>query len=248
MRTLVVLPTYNEAGTIEEVVERALASTREPDLLVVDDNSPDGTGAIADRIAAGEQRVRVMHRPVKGGLGPAYLAGFRRGLDEGYDALIEMDSDLSHHPEDLPRFIARAGAADLVIGSRYTEGGATENWSPFRRALSRAGTAYAKLLLRLPLSDATSGYRLYRREVLDAIDLSQIKTQGYAFQIEMAWRAWILGFRLEEIPITFTERREGTSKMSKRIVAEALGRVLGWAVSAKRPAKRPHPRSVAAPR
>lgn len=245
MRTLVILPTYNEAGTIAEVIERALASTPHVDVLVVDDNSPDGTGGIADRIAAGESRVRVIHRPAKGGLGPAYLAGFRFGLDAGYDALIEMDSDLSHHPEDLPRFLERVGDADLVIGSRYVDRGATENWSPFRRALSRAGTAYAKLLLRLPLADATSGYRLYRREVLEEIALERIATQGYAFQIEMAWRAWIIGFRIVEIPITFTERREGTSKMSKRIVAEALGRVLVWGLKGRRPSSRPHPRSVA---
>ena len=248
MRALVVLPTYNEAGTIAEVVGRALASTPELDVLIVDDNSPDGTGDIADGIAAGESRVRVLHRPVKGGLGPAYLAGFDQGLDAGYDALIEMDSDLSHHPEDLPRLIARAGDADLVIGSRYVAGGATENWSPFRRALSRGGTAYAKLFLRLPLADATSGYRLYRREVLEEIDLSRIGTQGYAFQIEMAWRAWLLGFRPVEIPITFTERREGTSKMSKRIVAEALGRVFVWGLQRRRAAGAPHPRSVAADR
>jgi dolichol-phosphate mannosyltransferase len=245
VRTLVVLPTYNEAGTIAEVIGRALASAPDADLLVVDDNSPDGTGAIADRIAAGERRVRVMHRPGKGGLGPAYLAGFRAGLDAGYDALIEMDADLSHHPEDLPRFLERAPTADLVIGSRYVPGGATENWSAFRRALSRAGTAYAKLMLRLPLADATSGFRLYRREVLEEISLPTITTQGYAFQIELAWRAWALGFHIVEIPIVFTERREGTSKMSKRIVAEALGRVFAWGLRRRRAADRPHPRSVA---
>jgi dolichol-phosphate mannosyltransferase len=247
VKALAVLPTYNEAGTIAEVIERALASTLDVDLLVVDDNSPDGTGAIADRIATGEPRVRVLHRPGKGGLGPAYLAGFADGLASGYEALIEMDSDLSHHPEDLPRFLEAGVDADLVIGSRYVPGGATENWSPSRRALSRAGTAYAKLLLRLPLADATSGFRLYRREVLEELPLNEIHTQGYAFQIELAWRTWILGFQIAEIPIVFTERREGASKMSRRIVAEALSRVFGWSLSRRRPPKRPNPRSAAAP-
>jgi dolichol-phosphate mannosyltransferase len=248
VRTLVIVPTYNEAGTIADVIQRTLASTPAVDLLVVDDSSPDGTGQIAERITAGEQRVRVMHRPVKAGLGLAYLAGFREGLDAGYDAIVEMDADLSHHPEDLPRFLERAGDADLVIGSRYVAGGATENWSPFRRALSRAGTAYAKLLLRLPLADATSGYRLYRRELLEEIRLEEITSQGYAFQIELAWRAWILGFRIVEIPITFTERRDGSSKMSNRIVVEALGRVFAWGLKGRKASSRPHPRSIAAQR
>lgn len=246
MKTLAVLPTYNEAGTIGEVIERALASTPAIDLLVVDDNSPDGTGAIVDRIAAGEPRVRVLHRPGKGGLGPAYLAGFVEGLSAGYEAIIEMDSDLSHHPEDLPRLVEAGARADLVIGSRYVPGGATENWSPFRKLLSRAGTAYAKLFLRLPLADATSGFRLYRREVLEELPLPEIRTQGYAFQVELAWRTWIAGFHLAEIPIVFTERREGASKMSRRIVAEALKRIFGWGMQFRRPPKQPNPRSIVA--
>jgi dolichol-phosphate mannosyltransferase len=248
LKALAILPTYNEAGTITEVIERALASTPDVDLLVVDDNSPDGTGEIVDRIAAGESRVRVMHRPGKGGLGPAYQAGFAEGLSSGYEALIEMDSDLSHHPEDLPRFLEAAERADLVIGSRYVAGGATENWSPSRRALSKAGTAYAKLLLGLPLDDATSGFRLYRRAVLEDLGLSEIHSQGYAFQIEMAWRTWVRGFLIAEIPIVFTERREGASKMSRRIVAEALASVLRWSLSRRRPPRLPNPRSVAAGR
>jgi dolichol-phosphate mannosyltransferase len=248
LKALAILPTYNEAGTITEVIERALASTPDVDLLVVDDNSPDGTGDIVDGIAAGEPRVRVMHRPGKGGLGPAYLAGFAEGLASGYEALIEMDSDLSHHPEDLPRFLETAERADLVIGSRYVAGGATENWSPSRRALSKAGTAYAKLLLRLPLADATSGFRLYRRAVLEDLRLSEIHSQGYAFQIELAWRTWVRGFVIAEIPIVFTERREGASKMSRRIVAEALASVFGWSLSRRRPPGQPNPRSVAAGR
>ena len=244
MRALLVLPTYNEVGTIAEVVGRSLASTPDVDILVVDDNSPDGTGEAADRIAEGESRVRVLHRPAKGGLGPAYLAGFRDGLDRGYDALIEMDSDLSHDPAEVARLLEVAGRADLVIGSRYVPGGATKNWSPARRTLSRAGTAYAKLLLGLPLTDATSGYRCYRRALLEEIPLDEIHSEGYAFQIEMAWRAWLLGFVIAEIPIVFTERREGSSKMSRTIVAEALAKVFRWGLQRRRPSGRPHARSV----
>ncbi len=245
MRALVVLPTYNEAGTIRTVVEGVLASSRDVDVLVVDDNSPDGTGAIADRLAAENARVRVLHRPGKGGLGPAYIAGFGQGLARDYDALIEMDSDLSHDPEDVARLLAAAADHDLVIGSRYVPGGATRNWSASRRALSRAGTAYAKLVLGLPLSDATGGFRCYRRAVVEAIPLTDIRSQGYAFQIEMAWRAWILGFKVGEIPIVFTERREGASKMSRSIVLEALAKVLRWGLKRRRPPAAPHPNSVA---
>jgi glycosyltransferase involved in cell wall biosynthesis len=245
VRALVVLPTYNEAGTISEVVTGVLASTPGVDVLVVDDNSPDGTGRIADDIAAGERRVRVMHRPGKGGLGPAYLAGFRDGLSGGYDAIVEMDSDLSHDPADVARLVDAVSRADLVIGSRYVPGGDTKGWSEGRRRLSRAGTAYAKLLLGLPLSDATSGFRCYRSAVLEAIPLDEIQSQGYAFQIELAWRAWTLGFRIVEIPIVFTERREGTSKMSRAIVVEALAKVSLWGLRFRRPSRAPHPASVA---
>ena len=248
MKAVVILPTYNEAGTIQEVVEGVLASSPEADVLVVDDNSPDGTGAIVDELAAANPRVRVLHRPGKGGLGPAYIAGFRDGLARDYDAFIEMDSDLSHDPADVTRLIAAAADHDLVIGSRYVPGGATKNWSVNRRRLSRAGTAYAKLFLRLPLSDATSGFRCYRRAVMETIPLDEIHSEGYAFQIEMAWRAWILGFRLGEIPIIFTERREGASKMSRSIVAEALMKVFAWGLKARRPPKGHHPNSVAARR
>jgi len=243
-----VLPTYNEAGTIKEVVHGVLASSQDADVLVVDDNSTDGTGAIADELAAESARVRVLHRPGKGGLGPAYIAGFGDGISRDYDALIEMDSDLSHDPADVARLIAGAADTDVVIGSRYVPGGATVNWSPSRRKLSRAGTAYAKLFLRLPLSDATSGFRCYRRAVIEAIPLNEIHSEGYAFQIEMAWRAWILGFRLGEIPIVFTERREGASKMSRTIVVEALAKVFRWGLLRRRPPARPHPQSVAAHR
>ncbi|MGZ4139623.1 MAG: polyprenol monophosphomannose synthase [Actinomycetota bacterium] len=246
MRVLVVLPTYNEAGTVQEVIERILASTPEVDVLVADDNSPDGTGAIADAIAAREPRVRVLHRPGKAGLGPAYVAGFRDGLARDYEALIEMDADLSHDPADVPRLIAAAQTADLVLGSRYAPGGGTRNWSKGRERLSRAGNTYARALLRIPVKDVTAGFRCYRREVLEALPLDQISSEGYGFQIEMAWRAWLMGFRVVEIPIVFTERREGVSKMSRAIVAEALRKVAVWGAKRARPSGTPNPRSVAA--
>ncbi|MGZ4206479.1 MAG: polyprenol monophosphomannose synthase [Actinomycetota bacterium] len=246
MRVLVVLPTYNEAGTVQEVIERILASTPEVDVLVADDNSPDGTGAIADVIAAREPRVRVLHRPGKAGLGPAYGAGFRDGLARDYEALIEMDADLSHDPADVPRLIAAAQTADLVLGSRYAPGGGTRNWSKGRERLSRAGNTYARALLRIPVKDVTAGFRCYRREVLEALPLDQISSEGYGFQIEMAWRAWLMGFRVVEIPIVFTERREGVSKMSRAIVAEALRKVAVWGAKRARPSGTPNPRSVAA--
>ncbi len=248
MRALVVLPTYNEAGTIREVIARALSSTPAASVLVVDDGSPDGTGAIADAYAEAEPRVRVLHRRQKAGLGPAYLAGFREGLAGGYDLFLEMDSDLSHHPGDVARFIEAAEHLDLVIGSRYILGGRVVNWSRFRELLSRGGNAYARALLRFDLTDATSGFRCYRRAVLETLPLDEVTAQGYGFQIEMAWRAWTAGFAVGEIPITFTERREGASKMSKAIVAEALRDVARFATRRRRPPKEPHPRSVRARR
>lgn len=234
MRALVVLPTYNEAETIREVVARTLMSAPEVDVLVVDDGSPDGTGRIADEIASSEPRVSVLHRSAKAGLGPAYIAGFRHGIAQGYDLLIEMDSDLSHDPADVSRFVRAAAEHDLVIGSRYVPGGAVRNWSKVRELLSRGGNLYARLLLRFALTDATSGFRCFRRAVLEAIPLDDVGSEGYGFQIEMAWRAWTLGFDVAEIPITFTERRAGASKMSRRIVFEALGRVLAFAVQRRR--------------
>lgn len=246
MRACVVLPTYNEAGTIAEVIARVLGSTSEAEVLVVDDNSPDGTGRIADEIAATEPRVRVLHRSHKQGLGPAYLAGFAHALNARFDAVIEMDSDLSHDPADVPRLIAGASQADLVIGSRYVPGGATRNWSKMREAISRGGNLYARSLLRLPVRDATSGFRIYRSEVLEEMALEAVRSEGYGFQVEMAWRAWIMGFVLAEIPITFSERREGASKMSGTIVLEAAPKVAGWALKFKRAPRAPHPRSVAA--
>jgi glycosyltransferase involved in cell wall biosynthesis len=248
VKALVVLPTYNEAGTIHEVIARVLASTPAASVLVVDDGSPDGTGAIADDYAEAEPRVRVLHRKKKAGLGPAYLAGFREGLGLGYDLLLEMDSDLSHDPADVARFAEAAGRFDVVIGSRYVPGGRVVNWSRFRVMLSRGGNAYARALLRLDLTDATSGFRCYRRAVLETLPLDEVTAEGYGFQIEMAWRAWTAGFAVGEIPITFTERREGASKMSKAIVAEALRDVARFAAQRRRPPPRPHSRSVRAGR
>ncbi|MHB8511501.1 MAG: polyprenol monophosphomannose synthase [Actinomycetota bacterium] len=245
MKALLVLPTYNEAGSIREVIDRSLSATASIDVLVVDDGSPDGTGKIADEISASNPRVKVLHRPRKSGLGPAYLAGFREGLRQGYDAMIEMDSDLSHDPSDLARFVEAAERSDLVIGSRYIPGGGVSNWSRMRLVLSKAGNLYARALLRFPLTDATSGYRCFRREVLEALPLGEVGSEGYTFQIEMAWRAWSMGFRVSEIPIQFSERREGSSKMSNRIVFEALGRVMKFAARGRRPPKAPHARSVA---
>ena len=246
MKICVVVPTYNEAGTIGEVIARLLASTPDVDILVADDNSPDGTGKLADDIAAYEQRVRVLHRPGKAGLGPAYVAGFKDALARGYDAVIEMDADLSHSPEDVPRLIEAATTADVVLGSRYALGGGTRNWSKNRERLSRVGNAYARVALRVPVHDATAGFRIYRREVLEELPLDEVSSAGYGFQIEMLWRAWLAGFKVVEIPIIFTERREGVSKMSRAIVAEALKNIAVWGTKRARPSGRPHQRSVAA--
>jgi dolichol-phosphate mannosyltransferase len=246
VKACVVLPTYNEAGTIAQILQAILRSTPDVDVLVADDNSPDGTGRIADELAAREPRVHVMHRARKEGLGPAYIAGFRWALERDYEAVLEMDADFSHDPADIPRLIAAADRADLVIGSRYVPGGGTRNWSRAREVLSRSGNTYARALLRVPLRDATGGFRCFRRAVLEELPLGEIASQGYGFQVEMAWRTWLLGFKVVEIPITFTERREGVSKMSRSIVVEALGQIAGWGTKRKRPSGAPHRRSVAA--
>ncbi|HEX9774799.1 MAG TPA: polyprenol monophosphomannose synthase [Actinomycetota bacterium] len=248
MKACVVLPTYNEAATIREVVERVLANPDTVEALIVDDNSPDGTGAIADELAAASARVSVMHRPRKGGLGPAYLAGFAWGLEHGYDAMVEMDSDLSHDPADIARLVDAVRAADVAIGSRYMPGGGTRNWSRLREALSRGAGIYSRMLLRFRLTDPTSGFRCYRREVLETLSLAEVRSEGYGFQIELAWRAWTAGFRLVDVPIVFTERRAGASKMHRGIVVEAAFAVLRWALSLRRAPRSPHPRSVAAQR
>lgn len=221
-----VLPTYNEADNLEPLVEAALAHLpSDARVLVVDDSSPDGTGATADRLAAGDERIEVLHRPRKEGLGPAYLAGFRRALTGGADFILEMDSDFSHDPADLPRLLAAAETADLAIGSRYVAGGKVENWTPVRKTISRGGSAYARFVLGLPVRDLTGGFKCFRREVLEAIPLGEIGSRGYAFQVEMTYRAAKAGFKIVEIPICFRERRAGVSKMRGGIVAEAAWKV-----------------------
>jgi dolichol-phosphate mannosyltransferase len=222
----VCLPTYNERENVGPMVAR-LAEVLGPDglVLVIDDNSPDGTGAIADRLAAERNGVHVLHRPTKDGLGPAYLDGFRRALELGADLILEMDCDFSHDPEDVRRLVDAARNADLVIGSRYVEGGGTRNWGLFRRLISRGGSLYAQLLLGVPVRDLTGGFKCYRREVLETIDLDGIHSKGYAFQIETTYRALRAGFRVREVPIVFVDREVGGSKMSKAIVLEAVWKV-----------------------
>ncbi|MBI2237814.1 MAG: apolipoprotein N-acyltransferase, partial [Actinobacteria bacterium] len=232
-RTLVILPTYNERATIEEVVGGLLALPERVDVLVVDDGSPDGTASAVRAIAASEPRVRLFERPAKAGLASAYLIGFRRGIEEGYDVMVEMDSDLSHQPAELPGLLTAAGDRDLVIGSRYVPGGAVTNWTRARRALSRGGNLYARLALGFPLRDATSGFRVFRRPLLQSIVRDPVHSDGYGFQIELALRAYLRGFSIAEVPITFRERQHGHSKISRRIVLEALWLVTLWGVRAR---------------
>jgi dolichol-phosphate mannosyltransferase len=226
-----VLPTYNEAENIEAMVRAALpqlASTgMEHRVLVVDDSSPDGTGQIADRLADELGAVEVLHRGRKEGIGPAYLAGFRHALTAGAELLLEMDSDFSHDPADLPRLIAAAGDADLVLGSRYVEGGGVTDWGRARRLISRGGSIYAKLVLGIPVNDLTGGFKCFHRDVLETVDLGGVGTDGYGFQIEMTYRAIRAGFRVKEVPILFRDRRVGASKMSARIAIEAFWKVPG---------------------
>ena len=224
-----ILPTYNEAENVDAVVRAALeqlaATGREHTILVVDDGSPDGTGAIADRLAGEHDAVRVLHRSEKQGLGRAYLAGFDVALGEGAELVLEMDADFSHDPADLPRLIAAAGDADVVLGSRYVAGGGVENWGTLRRLLSRGGSWYARTLLRVPVRDLTGGFKCFHRRVLETIDLNAVHADGYGFQIELTYRALQAGFRVTEIPIRFRERREGHSKMTARIALEAVWKV-----------------------
>jgi dolichol-phosphate mannosyltransferase len=197
-------------------------------VLVADDDSPDGTGEIADKLAAMDPAVHVLHRAEKNGLGAAYLAGFRWALDRGYDVVVEMDADGSHQPEELPRLLDRLATADLVIGSRWVRGGEVVNWPRSRAALSRGGNTYARLALGIPIRDATAGYRAFRRTALERVDLDGVASEGYCFQVDLAWRAVQRGLRVAEVPITFVEREVGTSKMSGAIVREALWRVSLW--------------------
>ena len=232
-RVLVVIPTYNEADNIRVIVDRVRRAVATVDVLVVDDNSPDGTGALADELAADEDAVHVLHRPGKQGLGAAYIAGFAWAHERGYDAVVEMDADGSHAPEELPRLLDALADADAVLGSRYVTGGKTVGWPLHRQAISRTGNTYVRLALGMPFKDATGGYRAYRMPVLDKIAIDSISSQGYCFQVDLAWRAYRHGFRVAEIPITFAERARGKSKMSSTIVREALWRVTVWGARAR---------------
>ena len=233
---MVCLPTYNERENLEAMVS-ALGEVLPDDarILVIDDNSPDGTGEIADRLAAERDDVDVLHRPRKEGLGPAYLAGFRRALELGADLVMEMDCDFSHDPADVPRLVAAAEDADLVLGSRYVPGGGTKNWGLLRRAISRGGSLYAQILLGLRIRDLTGGFKVYRRAVLETIDLDAIHSKGYAFQIETTYRTIKAGFRVVEVPIVFADREVGGSKMSRSIVLEAVWKVPVLRLSRLRP-------------
>lgn len=232
-RLLVIIPTYNERENLPTILDRLAAAVPTADVLVVDDGSPDGTGGLADERAAADGRVHVLHRSGKGGLGAAYLAGFAWGLDRGYDALVEMDADGSHAPEQLPELLAALDRADVVLGSRWVAGGSVVDWPRRRELLSRGGNAYARLMLRLPVRDATGGYRVYRRAVLEAIDLAAVDSQGYCFQVDLVWRAYRNGFRVVEVPIRFVERVAGVSKMDRAIVSEALWRVTEWGLRSR---------------
>jgi dolichol-phosphate mannosyltransferase len=226
-RALVIVPTYNERENLAKLASAILAQGAAFHLLIVDDGSPDGTGEIADRLAEDEPRITVLHRPRKAGLGPAYIAGLTLGLSRGFDYLLTMDADFSHDPADLPRLLAATDerGADVALGSRWTSGGGTAGWPLPRRALSRAGSQYARTVLGLSLRDVTGGFRCLRRSALMALDVASIRCSGYAFLIELNYRAALQGLTIVEVPITFTERVEGTSKMSARIVAEAVLRV-----------------------
>jgi dolichol-phosphate mannosyltransferase len=223
VKVTVCLPNYNERENVERMV-RALHALG-VGVLVIDDSSPDGTGAIADGLARELESVGVLHRPKKEGLGPAYIAGFHRALAEGADLILEMDCDFSHDPTDVPRLLEAARDVDLVLASRYVTGGGTENWGLLRRFISRGGSLYAQLLLGLPVRDLTGGFKCYRRAVLEAIPLDEVHSKGYAFQIETTYRAIRKGFRVREVPITFVDRVQGGSKMSRSIVAEAVWKV-----------------------
>jgi dolichol-phosphate mannosyltransferase len=227
-RPLVVIPTYDEAENVERIVARTRAALPEAHVLVADDNSPDGTGELADKLAAEDAHVHVLHREGKQGLGAAYIAGFRWGLERGYGVLVEMDADGSHQPEQLPRLLDRLRDADLVLGSRWVPGGSVVNWPVSRKVLSRGGNTYTRLALGIPLHDATGGFRAFRRATLEGIELDEVASQGYCFQVDLAWRAVRRGFRVAEVPITFVERELGTSKMSGSIVREALWMVTAW--------------------
>jgi dolichol-phosphate mannosyltransferase len=227
----VIIPTYNERDNIAPITARVRSAMPRADLLIVDDNSPDTTGKIADELAAADSHIHVLHRQAKAGLGAAYIAGFQWALDHDYDAIVEMDADGSHQPEELPWLLSALNDADLVLGSRWVPGGRVLNWPRSRQILSRAGNSYARVMLGITLRDVTGGYRVYRASALREIGLENVQSQGYCFQIDLALRALQTGLTVAEIPITFIERARGTSKMSSTIIREALWRVTQWGIT-----------------
>ncbi|WP_405595994.1 polyprenol monophosphomannose synthase [Streptomyces sp. NBC_01410] len=230
-RALVIIPTYNEVENIKPIVSRVRAAVPEADILIADDNSPDGTGKVADELVAQDDKVHVLHRKGKEGLGAAYLAGFAWGVEHGFGVLVEMDADGSHQPEELPRLLTALKGADLVLGSRWVPGGRVVNWPKHRQFLSRGGSTYSRLLLGVPIRDVTGGFRAFRAETLQGLGLTEVASQGYCFQVDLARRAVAAGYHVVEVPITFVERELGDSKMSRDIVVEALWRVTAWGVS-----------------
>ena len=230
-RVLVIIPTYNEAANVESIIARMRAAQPDVHVLVADGNSPDGTGRLADALAAADDHVHVMHRMGKEGLGAAYLAGFQWGLEHDFGVLVEHDADGSHQPEQLPRLLAALETADVVKGSRYVSGGSVVNWPRSREILSRGGNLWTQLMLGVPVKDATGGYNAFRAETLRGIGLDNISSAGYCFQVDLTWRAIKAGYRVVEVPITFVEREYGDSKMSRAIVAEALVRTTLWGIS-----------------
>ena len=232
-RILVIIPTYNERENIQRIVGRTRSSVPQAHVLIADDNSPDGTGEIADDLSRQDPHVHVMHRAGKEGLGAAYLSGFAWAIDAGYDVIVEMDADGSHQPEQLPILLAALRNADVVLGSRWVSGGSVVNWPKHREFLSRGGNLYTRAMLGIPLHDATGGYRAFRADALRTLDLSDVESKGYCFQVDMAWRAVRSGLRVVEVPIEFIERELGDSKMNQKIVTEALWRVTQWGAADK---------------
>ncbi|WP_413543519.1 polyprenol monophosphomannose synthase [Citricoccus nitrophenolicus] len=233
MRLLTIIPTYNEIESLPRTLDRLRVAVPESDVLVVDDASPDGTGDWADRASVADPQIHVLHRTHKNGLGGAYIAGFHWGLDQGYDVLIEMDADGSHQPEQLPRLIEAIDRADLVIGSRRVQGGKMVNWPAHRKLISACGSLFPRIMLGLNLSDVTAGFRAYRADTLRAIDLDEVQSKGYGFQVDMTFRTALLGRKIVEVPITFVEREYGESKMSGNIITEAVASVTQWGLAAR---------------
>ena len=232
-RVVVIIPTYNERDNLRPITARVRSAVPGAGVLVVDDNSPDGTGQVADELAAADDQIQVLHRSAKAGLGAAYIAGFGWALDHGYDAMVEMDADGSHQPEELPRLLGALDDADVVIGSRWVPGGKVTNWPKRREILSRGANTYTRLLLGIPLHDATAGFRVYRATTLRKIGIDNVESQGYCFQIDLSLRAIQAGLKVVEVPITFVDRTRGASKMSHAVVREALWRVTQWGVSGR---------------